>query len=514
VTRTLLVAAGVHTVDPQAASGARCVLLDGERIAWVGADPADALPADATVDLGGAWITPAFVDAHVHGTATGLAQTGLDLTGTRSGAELLDRLRRFASGAGDVVMGYGWDDFGWPAPGRPSAAEISEAAGGRMVHLSRVDAHSCLVGQAVLARVALDGLAGVERDGAGDPTGWMREAASEAAMAVVRSHLTAEEWRAARDAACELALSLGIASLHEMGVPGLFGLDDALAWAQGSWPLDIVTWWAEMDLDAARRHGLRPGGDLFLDGSIGSCSAATSQPYGPDAGRGELFHTDEAVAAWFTHCTAEGVGGGVHAIGDRAIEQAIAALEHAAGVHGVEAVRRCRHRMEHVELPTYEQVERMGRLGIVASVQPAFDAAWGGDAGLYAERFGVAASRQSNPLAWFSTCHVTMAFGSDSTVTPLDPLGGVRAAAAHLGGLSVGTDVALEAHTAGGRFVAGQDDVGRCREGQIADLAVWSADPLTGDSDGPVTCLATIVRGQSTWGDAIPRNDVGTASQI
>jgi predicted amidohydrolase YtcJ len=107
-----------------------------------------------------------------------------------------------------------------------------------------------------------------------------------------------------------------------------------------------------------------------------------------------------------------------------------------------------------------------------------------------------------------------MAFGSDSTVTPLDPLGGVRAAAAHLGGLSVATHVALEAHTAGGRFVAGQDDVGRCRQGQLADLAVWSADPLTGDSDGPVTCLATIVRGQSTWGDAIPRKDVGTASQI
>ena len=513
MTRTLLVAAGVHTVDPQGVAGTRCVLVDGERIAWVGTDPADAPPCDRTVDLGAAWITPAFVDAHVHGTATGLAQTGLDLTGTTGGEELLDRLRRFAAAAGDIVMGNGWDDFGWPAPGRPTAAAISQAAGGRMVHLSRVDAHSCLVSEAVLDRMALEGLDGVERDAQGHPTGWLREAASHAAMAVVREQLSAAQWRAARDAACDAALRLGIASLHEMGVPGLFGLDDALAWAQGTWPLDVVTWWAELDLDAAQRHGLRPGGDLFLDGSIGSYTAATSQPYGADAGRGDLFHSDDAVAAWFTDCTAAGVGGGVHAIGDRAIEQAIVALEHAAAAHGVAAVRRCRHRMEHVELPSYSQVERMAGLGIVASVQPAFDAAWGGDEGLYAERFGVQASRESNPLTWFAATGVRMAFGSDSTVTPLDPIGGLRAATAHRGGLSVDGDLALEAHTAGGRYLAGQDDVGRCRAGQIADLAVWSGDPLALDAGVNPTCLATIVRGDSTWDDVMPRERVGRSSQ-
>ncbi|MPZ72926.1 MAG: amidohydrolase family protein [Nitriliruptorales bacterium] len=503
VTRTLLVTAGVHTVDPQGPRGARSVLLDGDRIAWVGADPAGAPPHDATADLGSAWITPAFVDAHVHGTATGLARTGLDLTTASSAADLLDRVRRFSADAGDVVMGYGWDDFGWPEPRRPTAAQITAAAGGRTVLLSRIDSHSCLVSDRVLDRLPLEGLDGVERDPAGAPTGWLREASSQAAMGVVRAHLPPEALAAARQAACDAALQLGIASLHEMGVPGMFGLDDALAWLRGEWPIEVLTWWAEIDIQTTQRHGLRSGGDLFLDGSIGSCTAATTQPYGTPPGHGDLFHADEEVAEWFTRCTAEGVGLGVHAIGDRAIEQALQAVEVAAAVHGTAAVRACRHRIEHVELPTRDQVDRMGRMGVVASVQPAFDATWGGDAGLYAERFGAQAALRSNPLRWFADAGVVMAFGSDSTVTPLDPTGGLRAATSHLGGLSVDPDVALAAHTVGCRYVAGQDDVGRCAAGHRADLAVWSQDPLRLGADGDVACLATIVRGQSTWGEIL-----------
>ena len=499
MTTTLLVAAGVHPVDSSAPDGLRCVLIDGDRIAWVGANPGDAPAADRTVDLGGAWITPAFVDAHVHATATGLAQTGLDLAGVGSGAELLDRLRRFAAGAGPVVLGNGWDSFRWPdAP--PTATQIAQAAPGRVVLLTRVDAHSCLVDQSVLDRLPLNDLEGVERDGDGHATGWLREESSEAALGLVRSLLPPADLAAARAAACAAAAALGIGSFHEMGHPGLSGLEDSRAWATGDWPLDVDTWWAELDLDAAVDNGLRPGGDLFLDGSIGSCTAATSAGYGPEGGHGELFSTDEAVAAWFTACTAAGLGGGVHAIGDRAIEQALTSLEAAATAHGVDAVRRCRHRIEHVEMPTREQVARMARLGVVASVQPAFDAVWGGSEGLYAQQFGIDAALVSNPLGWFAEAGVTLAFGSDSTVTPLDPLGGLRAATSHRGGMSVTPAAALEAFTVGGHFVGRRDGVGRCAPGQRADLAVWSADPLSPDASRTVRCLATVVRAVTVHG--------------
>ena len=500
MTRTLLVAAGIHTVDPEAPAHPRCVLIDGETIAWVGADPAQAPAHQDVVDLGGAWITPAFVDAHVHATATGLAQTGLDLAGTASAAELLDRLRRHATDAGPVILGTGWDDFRWPQGRLPSAVEFTAAAGGRVVLLMRVDAHSCLVDESVLAELALGALDGVERGPDGLPTGWLREEASEEAQRHVRSLIPSADMAAARHAACDAALRLGIAAFHEMGHPGLSGLDDARAWAAGQWPVDVDTWWAELDLAAAVDNGLRPGGDLFLDGSIGSCTAATTSPYGAAGGNGELFHADDAVAAWFTACTAAGLGGGVHAIGDRAIEQALHALEAAASVHGAAAVRTCRHRMEHVELPTRDQVRRMGQLGVIASVQPAFDAVWGGTDGLYAERFGAAAAEESNPLSWFAEDGVRLAFGSDSTVTPLDPLGALRAATAHRGGCSVTPSAALEAHTFGGHFAGRRDTVGRCRAGWRADLAVWSADPLAVAATAGVRCLATLVRGLPAYG--------------
>lgn len=336
--RTLLVAAGVHRLDD--ATGARAVLLDGERIAWVGAEPAQAPAHDRVADLGGAWITAGFVDAHVHGTQTGLAQTGVGLADVTDPAEVLDRVRRHRGGPDAVVLGNGWDDFGWTPRRLPTAQELSDAAQGRAVLLTRVDGHSCLVDATTLAQLPLERLEGVEHDAQGQPTGWLREEASEAALTLVRGMLTADDLHAARLATCTAALELGIASIHEMGHPGLSGIDDAIAWERGEWPVEVLTWWAELDLDAALRHGLRPGGDLFLDGSIGSCTAATHQPYGPAAETGQLFHDDAAVAEWFSACTAAGRGGGVHAIGGRAIEQALVALEVAAQRHGTAAVRR------------------------------------------------------------------------------------------------------------------------------------------------------------------------------
>ncbi len=497
---TLLVAAGVHTLS--GGPPARCLLVAGDRLVWVGADPADAPAHDRIADLGGAWITPAFVDAHVHATMTGLSEVGVDLNGAASVADVLERVRRRAGElpAEVVVLGSGWDDTDWPEQRPPTATEVGAAVPGRTVLLSRVDVHSCVVDPGTLARLPLDELDGVARDADGEPTGWLREMAYGAAMRLVREQLTAAQLTAARDAVCRRAAALGIGCLHELGVPGLSGLDDSRAWRDGNWPVEVLTWWAELDLDLVLAEGLRPGGDLFIDGSIGSYTAATSVAY-PDGGHGELFHSDKTVAGWFAACTAAGVSAGVHAIGDRAIEQAIGALEHAAAVHGADAVRRCRHRIEHLELADRDHVRRLAALGVVASMQPAFDAAWGGADRLYAKRFGADVALHSNPLRWLADAGVPMAFGSDSTVTPLDPWGTVVAATHHRGGLSLSFDEALVAHTLGGRHAAGQDDVGPLRAGMRADLAVWDADPVTVDDPTRLQCLATVVAGRSAHGD-------------
>src|SRR3712207_2726286 len=159
--------------DPRAAA----MLVRDGRIAWLGAD-ADAPPADVTVDLGGALVTPAFVDAHLHATDTGLAFDGLDLSGVRSAGELLDAVAAFARTrpAGGVVHGHGWDESTWVEQTPPTGDELERAADGRRVYLSQASVHSALASASLLP--AARGVEGY------DASGWVREQAHHAVRAV------------------------------------------------------------------------------------------------------------------------------------------------------------------------------------------------------------------------------------------------------------------------------------------------------------------------------------------
>lgn len=488
---TLWVAAGITPLGGADPSHRALLVRDGV-ITWAGADPFQAPPHDVVHDLSPGWLTPGFVDAHVHGTATGLMATGLDVSGARSVAEVLARVRAHDAA---VVYGSGWDDLGWPEGRPPRAEELTAAAGGRPVLLIRVDGHSSVVDAGTLAVLDVDG-PHVDRDADGAPTGWLREDASAAAVAHVRSSMPAAQIAAAREETCRAALGLGITSFHEMGIPALSEVSDAVAWADGPWPLDVQVWWADLAADPG--GPLRPGGDLFVDGAIGSCTAATTVPYRTNGGAlttGVLHHDAAALTEFFATATRGGVGAGVHAIGDAAIEAALQGLEGAAAQLGINDVRGCRHRVEHLELATREHVRRAARLAIVASVQPAFDAEWNGPGGMYEHRFGRARADTTNPFAWFAAAGVPMAFGSDSPVTPLDPWGGVLAAERHHAGLGLDRRSALEAATLGGRRAARQEQrVGALVPGLQADFVVWPGDPLHDDPHGWVP-LVTVVRG-------------------
>jgi predicted amidohydrolase YtcJ len=510
---TLLVGAGTVPVGGVDRAH-RAVLVVGDTIAWTGVDPRDAPGrGHEVVDLGGAWLAPGFVDAHVHGTATGLALDGLQLATAGSAAEVVAAVARRAAErpADRVVHGGGWDDLGWPEGRPPTAEELSAAAPGRTVVLTRVDGHSCLVDAATLAALDLRSAAPghVHRDDDGRPTGWLLESASALGLAALRAALSPADLDRARQACAASALDLGITAVHEMGVPALSSLEDALAWATADLPVDVTAYWADL---AARpdeagdpddpRGRLRPGGDLFLDGSIGSCTAACTTPYRTNDGgttTGELFADDAAVTDLFAAATRAGVGAGVHAIGDRAVGQALACLRAVADRLGVDAVRRARHRIEHVEVVTAAQIAEMAALDVTASVQPAFDAVWNGPGGLYEHRFGRAAADRTNPFAAFAAAGVALCLSSDSTVTPLDPWGGVLAAERHHGGLSLDRATALHAATLGGhRAVGAERRVGALTPGRRADVVAWPGDPLAEDplaGGAPWRPVAVLVRG-------------------
>lgn len=480
-TRTVLLRRGeVHSpADPFATA----MVVEAGHVAWVGSDgAADAFAdgVDEVVDLDGALVTPAFTDAHVHTTSTGLALTGLDLTAAPSRAEALALVREHAAArpADRVLLGHGWDAARWPDRTPPSRAELDEATGGRPVYLSRIDVHSAVVSTALLDLVpGITGRAGYE------PEGPLTRDAHHAVRAAALGAVGPQQRAEAQRTALGHAASLGIGSVHECGGPDISSEDDftgLLDLARSEPGPRVVGYWADRDIERARALGaLGAAGDLFVDGALGSHTACVHAPYTDADHTGTAYLTAEDVAAHVTACTEAGLQAGFHAIGDAAVTAVVDGMRAAAEKVGLARVRAARHRVEHAEMLTPETIAAFADLGLTASVQPAFDALWGGEDGMYADRLGVERARTLNPFAALLRAGVPLAFGSDSPVTPLDPWGTVRAAAFHrTPEHRVSVRAAFTAHTRGGWRAVGRDDAGILVPGAPADYAVWRTDEL------------------------------------
>lgn len=488
------------------------MLTVGSKVVCVGSDddmPQQVGATDEVIDLDGALVTPAFVDAHVHLSMTGRALASLDLSPCESLAHALVEIEAYASAIapGAVVFASGWDESRWPLHRPPTLTEVDRAAGGRVVYAARVDSHSAVVSSALLAQepglTALPGWRGdgtVERD------------ANHAARAVLRRLWTAEERTEALRRALRFAASRGIGSVHELNAPHIAPYDDFALLVEltaGEALPDVVCYWGELmggevPVDAVQGFA----GDLTVDGSIGSRTAHLRMPYADADTQGHLYLNAGQIAGHVAHCTDGGVQAGFHVIGDAALDEVIEGLRLAADVVGSEAMARCRHRLEHVEMPSPEAIETMADLGVVASVQPAFDAAWGFPGGLYQQRLGAGRAEQMNPFASLHDAGVALAFGSDTPVTPLDPWGAVRAAVCHSNPAErVDVATAFEAATVGGHRAARRDDAGTLVPGQAATYAVWDVPQglsrglpdLAAPGGASPQCLRTVVDGTQVF---------------
>jgi predicted amidohydrolase YtcJ len=429
------------------------------------------------VNLDGAFVTPAFVDAHLHATATGLALTSLDLSSTTSLAQALAAVERAARvGRGRPILGTGWDESGWPEQRAPTAAELDRAAYGGSVYLARVDAHSAVVSSVLAA--AVPGLA--NRPGY-SPDGWLSGDAHDAVRTAAFAALSPAQRREAQRAALQRAASLGIGCVHEMAGPAISGDHDLLSVLAVSKeePLpEVIGYWGELfGIDAALELGaVGAGGDLFCDGSLGSHTAALGEPYAdrPDSAGRLRFATADLVEH-IRRCASAGLQAGFHAIGDAAVDQVLDAVDlvsarvgHAGGAA---------HRIEHAEM--VRDPARLAGSGLIASMQPAFDSTWGGPAGMYAHRLGPARALKLNRFAELAAAGVPLAFGSDAPVTPLGPWAAVRAAAHPSDpAAAISPRAAFTAHTRGGWRAAGRDGEGVLAPGAPATFAVWCADGL------------------------------------
>jgi predicted amidohydrolase YtcJ len=478
---TLLINGRIHS--PAMPDATAMAVSDGPDavVRWLGSDAVGRtqFPDAEVVDLGGAFVAPAFVDSHVHVTATGLSIEGLDLRGATSIDHLLRMVADFAKRHPDgPIWAHGWDETSWPRRVSPTTADLDAALGDRPAYLARVDVHSAA------ASTALRRLAHVET-----AQGWAAQEpltaeAHHRVRAVARALLTPEQLRAARVAALDLAARSGIVAVHECAGPEIGGLDDWLAVRALEHGVDVVGYWGEAvsSADAARELIAATGaaglaGDLFIDGALGSHTAWLSSPYAdaPDT-CGNSYLSPDAVQAHLFACTSAGVPAGFHVIGDAAVATVVDALDRVVAEFGAPAVARCGHRLEHLEMVNAEQAARLGASGVIASMQPNFDALWGGGDGMYAQRLGADRFAGLNPFALLASHGVPLAFGSDAPVTSIDPWATVRAAVHHrTAGSGISARAAFSAATRGAWRAAGVRDgvTGTLVPGAPASYAVW-----------------------------------------
>ncbi|MGH8909673.1 MAG: amidohydrolase [Egibacteraceae bacterium] len=494
----LLVAERVRTLAPANPEAHAVLVVDG-RIDWVGDDPDDAPRGGVQrIDLPGALLQPAFVDAHAHLTATGLALGGVDLSMCQSAADCVAAVQAVAEiTPGRVIWGGGWDDLAYPEGRPPTGEELAKAADSRPVLLMRADGHSAVIDRFSLEAAPLERAEGVERDADGHPTGLLRKEAVHVARRWFYAELTDAQLAEARAAAVRHAVSMGIASVHEMNGPDQMGARDFDAWIEGDWPIEVIGYWGAADLDFVSARRLRQaGGALLLDGTLGSHTAALEEDYADAPHAGRLYESDADLVYFLTQATRRRLQVGMHCIGDRAVRQAVEVLEAVARRLGPRAVRAARHRLEHCALVPPPLIPRLGSLGVVATVQPTFDVIWGRRGGLYQRRLGRARAERMNPIGPLADAGVTLAFGSDLAASVFDPWATVAAAVSHhRPAFRVGMLTALQAATIGGRKAARQTRVGPIAPGQRADMAAFSIQ-----GDQPDRCVLTMVQGRLVHG--------------
>jgi hypothetical protein len=492
----------VRTLDPPLPV-ARALAIAGDRIAGgVGTHEA-ALPSPDVVDLGGRCVVPGFTDSHVHLPTWSLSQRDLSLDGAATLAEALSRIRS-RSARGGWIRGQGWRSADWEA--QPTKEALDEVTGQTPAALWAKDLHSLWLNSAALALADgdLDVEGGVvERDGSGQPTGVLRE---EAAWRF-RERFPAvpdEEWVEVTRAGIKLALSRGVTAVHDKD--GWVGAPEIFQRVHERDGLTLRVWqslpWKKLpELEAL---GLRSGfGDdylrlgylkVFMDGTLGSQTAWMLD------GSGVRITNGDELAEIVRAAARAGWPVAVHAIGDRANREALDAL--AATREAWEPLG-LRHRIEHAQCVSPEDLPRFAELGVACSVQFSHAPS---DRDL-ADRFWADVVDGSYAFRSLLESGAVLANGSDAPIEELDPLAGIRAGVLRTTDLrpgwrmgeALGVGEALHATTVAPAWLARDENRrGKLRPGYLADLVVLSRDPVACPPDEleSVGVVATMVGGR------------------
>lgn len=473
------------------------------------------------VDLRGAFAMPGFNDAHVHLGMGGRILLSVNLLGTKSLEEMQARVRAAAeiAQAGEWLTGGGWDETLWAERRLPTRADLDAVTLGHPAIFQRVDVHAAVANSAALAAAGLMG-AGPERatcdpeggaigrDASGEPTGILRETA----MGLVQAPLpTAEQRRRGLELAVADAIRHGVTSVQDFS-----DWEDVLVLEEmereGRLPVRVAEWLPFTDSVEAleRKRARREANDRmlrttmvkgFLDGSLGSRTAAMKAPYSDDVGNAGLprFAQDELNGMAVERARA-GFQLGFHAIGDCAVEMALNAIA-AAG-------ETARPRIEHSQVVSAGDFARYRELGAIASVQPNHmltDMAWA------SERLGQ--ERAARAYAWrsFAEAGVTLAFGTDYPVEPVTPFRGIYAAVTRRNEAGTASfcpeqaltmEQAMWAYTQGAAYAEFAETwKGKLAAGHVADFVALDRDLTAVKAEDVLKTqvMRTVVGGRTVW---------------
>jgi predicted amidohydrolase YtcJ len=533
----LLLNGNIHTMD---ADHPRATALAVDRtsgaIVAVGDDTEMrtlAGPLTDTLNLQGKTVLPGFTDAHTHLLGYAEARLSVDLRDARSEDEAVARVRQRAeqTPTDAWIVGRSWDKNSWPGGQFPTKRSLDAAVPGHPVALWDHAYHAMWVNSEALRRAGITAempaqlAAGtIERDGDGEPTGMLFEFGA--------TDLVARIIEPPDDAALLVELRRILAELRGRGVTGVHNIEGDASLrllqrlhAERALSLRVLLYIHRQTLEDAVRLGLQAGfGDdylrfagikLFMDGALGPQTAAMLDPYeGQPGNRGLLTMTDTETAQIVQAAADNGIGVAIHAIGDRAVHAALDGIEatvraqESANTPNPLAARR--FRLEHVQLAREDDVARMARLGVVASVQP-FHAVVDRDA---AERYWGGRARRSYAYQTLRQAGITLALGSDVPVDTCDPLRILHAAVNRRDDATPDREPwhpehaltiaqALWGYTVGAAYAGGQEArQGSLIPGKLADMVILAEDPFTVPSErlAGAEVAATLVGGEVVHG--------------
>ena len=518
----------IWTGDP-ARPRAAALAVRGDTLAAIGADAdvrALAGPRTELVDLEGRFVAPGFNDAHVHF----LVVESVDLAQDQTVAAIQRRIRDYAAAHPDRpwVVGRGWFYGAFPG-GMPHRRLLDEAVPDRPAFMTGYDGHTGWANSRALAAAGItrdtpDPPGGViDKDGSGEPTGVLKESAQRIVRRLLPEPTDEDRYQGLRrrlDEAASYGLtSVQNASFQAAEVPvyervlAEGGLKVRVYWAvpflKDASPVDLARFKA---LRARHRGPLIKFGAAkgMLDGVVESGTAAMFDPYARTAGAGALNWSDADLFRATALYDREGFQILFHAIGDRAIDQALRAYEHTAQANRTSGRR---HRIEHVEVPRLADLKRFRALGLIASTQALFANPDANTLDVYAANLGPARAARAMPFKSIDDAGVTQAFGSDSPVFSLETLKGIYAAAARTtpagtpaGGWQpherISVEAALRHFTVDAAYASFEESrSGTLAAGKLADFVVLSDDILSPPTERLLRArvLRTVMGGRDTF---------------